>query len=109
MPLPPHVGDDDLRARFANYGGVVGVRVFGAASPPHGYVDFSCRADAVAAAFDAHGRSLFVDSDLGRVACIVRERALSEDDGLTRANNNNNQTQGSIGVPRHTVSLGLRT
>lgn len=80
VPLPPHVGEDDLRARFARYGGVVGARVFGHADPPHGYVDFECRADAVAAAFDAHGRSLFLDNDLGRVACIVRERAASDSD-----------------------------
>lgn len=80
VPLPPDVCDEDLRARFARYGGVVGARVFGDADPPHGFVDFECRADAVAAAFDAHGRSLFVDSDFGRVACIVRERALSDSD-----------------------------
>eukprot|EP00630_Chrysocystis_fragilis_P004906 CAMPEP_0197393850 /NCGR_PEP_ID=MMETSP1165-20131217/4551_1 /TAXON_ID=284809 /ORGANISM="Chrysocystis fragilis, Strain CCMP3189" /LENGTH=448 /DNA_ID=CAMNT_0042919527 /DNA_START=44 /DNA_END=1390 /DNA_ORIENTATION=+ len=74
VPLPPEIGDAQLRARFARYGGVVGARVFGDADPPHGYVDFERRADAVAAAFDAHGRSLFsLDTD-NRVACIVRER-----------------------------------
>ncbi|KAJ8599251.1 hypothetical protein CTAYLR_006208 [Chrysophaeum taylorii] len=87
VPLPPRVRDRDLENRFARYGGVVGARVFGDADPPHGYVDFSCRADAVAAAFDAHGRALFsttttttASGDDGRVACIVRERALSDSD-----------------------------
>lgn len=77
VPLPPDVQDDDLRRTFARYGGVVGARVFGHASPPHGYVDFECRADAVAAAFHAHGS--FLVGDAVQVACIVRERTLSSD------------------------------
>lgn len=78
VPLPPNVDDLELRSRFARYGGVLGARVFRDADPPHGYVDFDCRAKAVAAAFDANGRSLFGDGD-ERVACIVRERAMSAD------------------------------